>query len=88
LVVTRCTEHSDGRRREPVKEHLRNIFVETRIIGDQTTIVRCRRRYVRETDSFVDVDPALLSESRSRENRRSISAALRGKARSPLSQES
>jgi hypothetical protein len=55
-LITRCAEHSEGRRREPVKEHLRNIFVETRIIGDQT-IVRCRR-YVRETDSFVDVDPA------------------------------
>jgi hypothetical protein len=57
-LITRCTEHSEGRRREPVKEHLRNIFVETRIIGDQT-IVRCRR-YVRETDSFVDVDPASI----------------------------
>jgi hypothetical protein len=57
-LITRCTEHSEGRRREPVKEHLRNIIVETRIIGDKT-IVRCRR-YVRKTDSFVDVDPASI----------------------------
>jgi hypothetical protein len=56
--MTRCAQHADGGRPEGVKSHLRNVRVETRIVGDRK-IVRCRR-YVRETDSFVDVDPASL----------------------------
>jgi hypothetical protein len=57
-LTTRCAQHAEGRRPEPVKAHLLNVHVQTRIIGDQK-VIRCRR-YVRETDSFVDVDPAAL----------------------------
>ena len=57
-LMTRCAQHADGGRLEGVKSHLRNVRVETRIVGDRK-MVRCRR-YVRETDSFVDVDPASL----------------------------
>jgi hypothetical protein len=57
-LTTRCAQHAEGRRPEQVKPHLRNVHIQTRIVGDRK-IVRCRR-YVCETDSFVDVDPASL----------------------------
>jgi alkylation response protein AidB-like acyl-CoA dehydrogenase len=58
-LTTRCAQHADGRRpEEEVKPLLRNIRVVTRFAGDRK-VVRCRR-YVRETDSFVDVDPTAL----------------------------
>jgi len=43
---------------EEIKPHLQNIFVQERIEGDRQQIRW--RRYVLETDSFVDVDPASL----------------------------
>jgi hypothetical protein len=57
-LTTRCAQHAEGRRPEPVKAHLLNVHFQTRIVGDQK-VIRCMR-YVRETDSFVDVDPAAL----------------------------
>ena len=57
-LTTRCAQHAEGRRPEEVKPLLRNVRVETRFAGDRK-VVRCRR-YVRETDLFVDVDPAAL----------------------------
>lgn len=57
-LTTRCAQHAEGRRPEEVKPLLRNVHIQTRIVGNRR-VVRCRR-YVRETDSFVDADPASL----------------------------
>ncbi|WP_298257236.1 hypothetical protein [Bradyrhizobium sp.] len=57
-LLTRCDAHNEGRQREPIRPGMENIFFETRIVGGQRE-VRCRR-YVRETDSFVDVDLSTL----------------------------
>jgi hypothetical protein len=57
-LMTRCAQHAEGRVPEEIKPHLQNIFVEERIEGDRREIRW--RRYVWETDSFVDVDPASL----------------------------
>jgi hypothetical protein len=57
-LVTRCEQHAEGRVPKEIEPHLQNVFIEERIMGDRQGI-RCRR-YMRETDSFVDVDPASL----------------------------
>jgi hypothetical protein len=58
--ATACAEHAKGEP-VPVKPHLQNVHV-VRTFGPQPgrfSIVSCRR-YIRETDSFVDVDPNSL----------------------------
>lgn len=57
-LLTRCDTHNEGRRPEPIRSQMENIHFENRLIGGKREF-RCRR-YVRETDSFVDVDPKTL----------------------------
>jgi hypothetical protein len=57
-LMTRCAAHAKGRPVE-VKPGLENIHIVERIVGDRARVVTCRR-YVRETDSFVEVDPRSL----------------------------
>jgi hypothetical protein len=56
-VTTRCAAHAEGHQPVEVPPGM-NIVFEIGIFGG-TREVRCRR-YVRETDSFVDVDPSTL----------------------------
>jgi hypothetical protein len=59
-LATRCDAHAEGRQPEPIRPGMENIVFETRLVGGKRE-VRCRR-YVRETDSFVDVDPSTLED--------------------------
>jgi hypothetical protein len=59
-LATACAEHARGKR-VPVKPGYENLHI-VRTFGpepDRFPIISCRR-YVRETDSFVDVDPKSL----------------------------
>jgi len=58
-VTTRCAAHADGRQQVEVRPGM-NIVFETGIFGGKREVT-CRR-YVRETDSFVDVDPDSLEK--------------------------
>jgi hypothetical protein len=57
-LMTRCAAHSQGRQPVGVEPRFRDVHIEERIIGDRR-VVRYRR-YDRETDSFVEVDPGTL----------------------------
>lgn len=57
-LVTRCAECAAGRPLVESRPGFENIFVVERIVGDRRDVRR--RRYVRATDSFVDVDPSSL----------------------------
>lgn len=57
-LTTRCAAHADGRRPVEIRPGLENIRIEERYLGDRR-IVRCRR-YDRESDGFIDVDPRSL----------------------------
>jgi hypothetical protein len=57
-LTTRCAAHAEGRRLVEIRPGLENIRIEERYVGDRR-VVRCRRDD-RETDSFVDVDPASI----------------------------
>jgi hypothetical protein len=55
---TACDEHGEGKLVE-VQPGLENLSVEHALRHDQIRIVSCRR-YLRDTDAFVDVDPASI----------------------------
>jgi hypothetical protein len=57
-LTTRCAQHAEGRQPEESRPGFENVHIEERIVGGKR-VLRCRR-YVRETDSFVDVDPSSL----------------------------
>jgi hypothetical protein len=57
-LATRCAAHAEGRRPVEIRPGFENIHIEERFVGDRR-VVRCRR-YDRETDSFIDVDPSSL----------------------------
>jgi len=57
-LTTRCAAHAEGRRPVEIRPGFENIHIEERFVRDRR-VVRCRR-YDRETDSFIDVDPASL----------------------------
>ncbi|WP_141937293.1 hypothetical protein [Bradyrhizobium sp. UNPA324] len=57
-LTTRCTAHAEGRRPEEIRPGFENVLIEERYVGDRR-VVRCRR-YDRENDVFIDVDPASL----------------------------
>jgi len=57
-LTTRCTAHAEGRRPEEIRPGFENILIEERYVGDRR-VVLCRR-YDRENDVFIDVDPASL----------------------------
>ena len=57
-LVTACREHARGVP-IPVRPGRENVRIVTTFEGERETIVSCRR-YLRETDSFVDIDPATL----------------------------
>jgi hypothetical protein len=56
--MPRCAVHAKGRIIES-KPGFDNLLLTQKIVGGRLRTVACRR-YVRETDSFVDVDPAGL----------------------------
>lgn len=58
-MTTRCAAHADGCQQVEVRPGM-NIVFETGIFGGKREVT-CRR-YVRETDSFVDVDPDSLEK--------------------------
>jgi hypothetical protein len=57
-LMTRCAVHAKGRVIES-KPGFNNLLVTQKIVGGRFRTV-ASRRYVRETDSFVDVDPSSL----------------------------
>ncbi|MGY3618444.1 hypothetical protein [Bradyrhizobium sp. USDA 10063] len=57
-LMTRCAEHAEARSPVGFQPEFENVHVKEQWVGNQR-IVR-RRRYDRETDSFVDVDPGSL----------------------------
>ncbi|WP_158670671.1 hypothetical protein [Bradyrhizobium guangdongense] len=57
-LTTRCTAHAEGRRPEEIRPGFENILVEERYVGERR-VVHCRR-YDRENDVFINVDPASL----------------------------
>jgi hypothetical protein len=56
-LMTRCPMHANGRAVE-IRSELENIHIVERIVGKRRDVT-CRR-YDRQTDSFVDVDPGSL----------------------------
>jgi hypothetical protein len=56
-LMTRCSTHAEGSPVE-IRPGLENVRIAERVVGKRRT-VSCRR-YDRETDSFVDVDPKSL----------------------------
>ena len=57
-LATACPEHAKGELK-PVRPGLENIHIVWTFGAGRFPIVSCRR-YIRETDSFVDVDPKSL----------------------------
>lgn len=57
-LTTRCATHAEGRMPVEVKPGLENIYIVSYVVGDRSQVT-CRR-YDRENDVFVDVDPASL----------------------------
>jgi hypothetical protein len=60
-LMTRCAAHAQGHpvSEKPGWENVTISHVDAR--GSKTVIVK-RRRYVRETDSFVEIDPLIIGE--------------------------
>jgi hypothetical protein len=58
-LMTCCALHAEGRRPEESRPGLDAIHLVQRVVDGRLRTVRCRR-YDRETDSFVDVDPRSL----------------------------
>ncbi|WFU42842.1 hypothetical protein QA640_10500 [Bradyrhizobium sp. CB82] len=56
-LTTRCTAHAEGRRPEEIRRLRERPHRET--VRWRRRVVRCRR-YDRENDVFIDVDPASL----------------------------
>ncbi|MCP3471813.1 hypothetical protein NLM33_25095 [Bradyrhizobium sp. CCGUVB1N3] len=57
-LTTRCTTHAEGRSPVAVRPGFENIYIVRYVVGGKSRIT-CRR-YDRENDAFVDVDPASL----------------------------
>jgi hypothetical protein len=57
-LTTRCEAHAEGRQPEAIRSGLENIHIVERIVGDRREVT-CRR-YDRDADAFVDVDPRSL----------------------------
>ncbi|WFT94400.1 hypothetical protein QA633_40130 [Bradyrhizobium barranii] len=57
-LTTRCALHAEGRPAVAVRPGLENVQIEERYVGDRRVIRY--RRYDREHDRFVDVDPTSL----------------------------
>lgn len=57
-LITACTDHARGEE-VPVRPGHENLRVVTTIKADREETVSCRR-YIRATDSFIDVDPSTL----------------------------
>lgn len=57
-VFTACDQHAQGKV-VPVRPGRENVHIVRALKGGKLSIVSCRR-YIRETDSFVDVPPAEL----------------------------
>jgi hypothetical protein len=57
-LMTRCAAHAEGRH-VGVRPGFENLHVVRRVVGGRFRIASCRR-YDREADSFVDVDPRSL----------------------------
>jgi hypothetical protein len=59
--MTRCAAHAQGHpvSEKPGWENVTISHVDAR--GSKTVIVK-RRRYVRETDSLVEIDPLIIGE--------------------------
>jgi hypothetical protein len=57
-LTTRCAAHADGRRPVEIKPGLENVHIVERIAGGRRSVI-CRR-YDRESDSFVEVEPRSL----------------------------
>jgi hypothetical protein len=57
-LATACSEHAKGELK-PVRPGFENIYIVRTFGPGRFPIVSCRR-YIRETDSFVDVDPKSL----------------------------
>ncbi|WP_247461849.1 hypothetical protein [Bradyrhizobium sp. 62] len=58
-LATACAEHADGDP-VPVRPGCENLHIVRKMVEGGTRIVSCRR-YDREADAFVDVDPGSLS---------------------------
>ncbi|OSI24887.1 hypothetical protein [Bradyrhizobium canariense] len=57
-LTTRCALHAEGWPAVAVRPGLENVQIEERYVGDRRVIRY--RRYDRETDRFIDVDPSTL----------------------------
>jgi len=57
-LATACSVHADGDP-VPLKRERAGVVIKWRYVDDRPQVISCRR-YVRENDSFVDVDPAEL----------------------------
>ena len=57
-LTTRCAAHAEGRLPVEIRPGFESIHIEERYVGDRR-VVRCRR-YDRESDGFINVDPRSL----------------------------
>jgi hypothetical protein len=58
-LTTRCARHAEGRTPVEVRVGFENIHVVRRVVGGRFRIASCRR-YDRDADVFVDVEPRTL----------------------------
>ena len=59
--MTRCAAHAQGHP-VPEKEGWENVIISHVVARGAKTVIVKRRRYVRETDSFIEIDPLIIGE--------------------------
>jgi hypothetical protein len=60
-LMTRCAAHGQGHP-IPEKPGWENVTISHVVASGTKTVIVRRRRYVRETDSLVEVDPLIIGE--------------------------
>jgi hypothetical protein len=60
-LMTRCAAHAQGHP-VPEKEGWENVIISHVVARGAKTVIVKRRRYVRETDSFIEIDPLIIGE--------------------------
>ena len=59
--MTRCAAHAQGYR-VPEKPGWENVTISHVVARGTKTVIVKRRRYVRETDSFIEIDSLIIGE--------------------------
>jgi hypothetical protein len=61
-LMTRCAAHAEGHHPVPEKPGWENVTISHVVARGTKTVIVKRRRYVRETDSFVEIEPLIIGE--------------------------